>query len=128
MVPATKQEYYDLLFCSAIDGSFPAISPGSKRCKYRTSDGKACGAGLLMPDDKYKEAFEGNGVECLTVWEACCPPPGITLSDVSKIQGAHDRCASTLLHSGWDAEVFVKDLNKITCFGDVSRLEGVPQV
>lgn len=47
--PYSLQKYYDQLVCHTLDGGFPSISKNYS-CKYQTDDGKACAAGILIPD------------------------------------------------------------------------------
>jgi hypothetical protein len=51
-------EFSEHVIIEGPDGSFSS----APRCKYRASDGGMCAVGVLMPDSKYEERFEGMGV------------------------------------------------------------------
>lgn len=97
----TKQEYLAELIARVEDGRFPAVE--NDRCSYRTADGRACAAGVLIPDDEYTPDFEDitylEKLECYTdtarligerLHNAVKLPEGVTPEMVRECQGAHD--------------------------------------
>ncbi len=131
-LPENAQEYYDLLYASAYDGTFPsaAFRAGQLRCRYRldsTANCKhRCAIGLLIPDEKYLSCLEG-----LTAWDnllrpCLALPVGINEYDLENIQLAHDN--NCRYHPGWDAGKFVHHINKLECFTFANVTKRQPQV
>ena len=114
----TKQEYYDELVCSALDGTFPSVMPDG--CMYRGFGGTKCAAGILIPDDQYYETMEGCPFDEIYEDLGDIIPKGMTINDVCSIQTWHDDLA-------WYPDEFsVKFLRKLKgskIFDDVKKLE-----
>lgn len=60
------------------------------RCQYRTSDGKMCAAGCLIPDDKYTAEMEGGTVFALNRKYAGIFPDDISEGELTSWQSYHD--------------------------------------
>lgn len=115
----TSREYFDLLCHTSRSGKFPAVNTtkdGKDFCRYRTSDGRACAVGLLIPDDVYHT--HGTDMEGLSLTSAdpesiaACVrpyiPAGLTLADLDMIQDLHD--TSAVHRIPWDHARFVRGL------------------
>lgn len=55
---STPQNVYDEIKAALAAGNFPAID-NDRVCRYRTKEGKACVAGIFIPDDSYSFKMEG---------------------------------------------------------------------
>lgn len=113
----TKQEYKELLIKTSLEGGFPCNIKGTMNCLYRSSEGKKCAVGLLIPDEKYKTSFEGSLLEYVVengVGDNI--PIGLNIPILSSIQLCHDDQV-TAIHrkelSGWDHNLFVSDITQI---------------
>jgi hypothetical protein len=120
----TKQEYYDLLCKSAVDGTFPSfISYGPegkiKTCTYRGPGNKKCAAGLLIPDEKYYPELEKRMCTDKEVQNVIVLPEKMTIDDVKKCQEAHDRLL--LYDIQLDSINFIQSINKLACFVNVIK-------
>jgi len=131
----TKQEYYDLLVKTSLDGGFPAKDYWSDGCKYLAKDGKKCAVGLLIPEDKYDKDLDWLG-PIYKVYERhkelidSILPENITVNDLELIQGKHDShltfCGKNLTSGNWkewDHKVFVDGLNSLNCFSDIQQVK-----
>lgn len=117
----SKQEYYDLLFEAAYDGTFPSYDAEHGRCRYRKidNDGKEhrCAAGvLLLPEDYVVEASYSNSDNNKKLFEKRLPE-GMTLTELQQCQDTHDSCC----FGGWESENFITRINRLGCFKDVNR-------
>ena len=63
----TKQETFDRVVAHlrAQGRRSQWVQDGYTVCRYRTPEGLQCAAGCLIPDERYSEDLEGNGVETL---------------------------------------------------------------
>lgn len=61
----TKQETFDIVVKNLRRQNAQSEEDGS--CMYRGPNGLRCAAGWLIPDDKYKEDFEGCSVNSINV-------------------------------------------------------------
>ena len=124
----TRQEYYDLLVKTSEDGGFPArdylYEPPP--CKYRTSDGKKCAIGIIMPDNFYGEEMEGKSISVIldfAIHNFSIPvdwiPEGMTVADLYLIQYIHDNLPV------WDHKKFVEKLNETGCFRELKLADEV---
>lgn len=92
----TAQEYYDELVIRAFEGRLPAKQDA--QCLYRTRDGRACVAGILVPDERYdprmEDVMQGGGkVQSVVInfgANVFDLPPGMTLDDLARLQYLHD--------------------------------------
>lgn len=112
----TAGEYKALLLETSRTGGFPATDNITNRCKYLTSDGRRCAAGLLIPPDRYKPSIEnlcaghnrlfgGDMVDLI--------PDGLDVCDLESVQLAHDEQR----HTGtWDHDKFSAHINTLECF------------
>lgn len=105
---ATRRDYIRELINRAFDGRLPAVggNPNTNNtatCLYRTNDGKACVAGILIPDEKYEARFEGHTVKELPEGVLTLPPD-VSFALLKKIQEKHDY------------QAFNKDLTRTVCF------------
>lgn len=117
----TKQEYYDLLIVSALDGTFPSIQEDEltrRRCKYRGSNNAKCAIGICIPDEKYTSDIEGRAYDDV-ITKLFPPPSGMHEDDVQGIQYLHDSFAKAI---DWDTKGFIDELNSMFVFNDVIRL------
>jgi hypothetical protein len=116
----TKHQYYDLLVQTSASGGFPSIE--RRVCRYRGNDGRRCAVGLIIPDDEYKQEWEGLGLEAGVDSDTeeelyCCVsnhlPVGLSLDNLADVQNAHDTQA---FEPEWNHGKFVKKLNGMECF------------
>lgn len=74
-------------------------------CLYRGPDGAKCAAGHLIPDDVFKESWEGSGIYYL-IGRDLEFDLGFTSAKteqfISKLQEAHDRAAANHLRDNED--------------------------
>lgn len=57
--PMTLQEAFDKVWEHfVVEGKPPAMHDWE--CRYRMSDGRRCAIGVLIPDERYEEGFEGE--------------------------------------------------------------------
>ncbi|RJQ30309.1 hypothetical protein C4565_00560 [Candidatus Parcubacteria bacterium] len=115
----TKQEYYDLLVCSALDGTFPSVSQNGT-CLYRAPGNKRCAAGLLISDNLYDGKMESKSVEHEMVEKVLTIPDGMCLKDIFKCQETHDWEA----RNTWNSKRFLTRINSFQVFDDVQRILG----
>lgn len=71
----------------------PILGAQASRCQYRTTDGKMCAAGCVIPDEKYDPKMEG-----LTAFQVAKAFPDAFPTDVSRRelelwQAYHDQTA-----------------------------------
>lgn len=132
----TKLEYRDLLVATSLAGGFPAVEKepdGRVACRYRTSTGKRCAVGLILPDANYAAALEGKGVFVVQGWKepekydqvnraVGEPPAGMTWADLQRVQREHDFLATPCVYAGhaWPHDAFVAALNQLPCFADLA--------
>lgn len=69
LINLTAQEALDMVTTHLLRQGAKAISEHGK-CSYRTSDGKKCAVGALIPDEMYDPAFDTNdtGVRALRLF------------------------------------------------------------
>lgn len=89
----TNQETFDIVyrglrgqkFVQSLDPKLPGLS----QCAYRGPKGRKCGAGHLIPDNKYVPEMEGE-----SVWGEHVEPVmvalGVELDFTQTLQDAHD--------------------------------------
>ncbi len=109
----TKREFLKLLLDTAEAGKFPAQSPEDRVCVYRSSSGRRCPVGLLIPDENYYPGLEGKTAAHDDVQAVATAPEGMTWDDLNHVQALHDRC------SPWEDGVFEDELKAMDCFSDV---------
>lgn len=87
----THQETFDTVLAHLRKQGGPAYE--NNKCRYRTSDGKSCAAGCLIPDEDYIPGLEGT-----TAWAV---PVQVLLSKqghdpelVDSLQHVHDLAAT----------------------------------
>ncbi len=130
----TTQSYYNLLLDHSETGRFPSVKDGVG-CAYLDDEGNACGIGVLIPEKKYKQAYEGLVPRRPPYSAECSPldrltnefcdlvesvvPEGMSLGDLLKVQNAHD----SLSHGTWCHQDFVNRLNVLPCFANVTKQE-----
>jgi hypothetical protein len=131
----TKQEYYDLLVKTSLEGGFPARESWHTGCKYRTTDGKKCAVGLLIPDEKYSYDVERQGT--VIGLSAVYPdlvnsilPENMIWEHLREIQKVHDyhidKCSkdqNDVPYTYWEHDTFVKNLNELECFSNVQQVK-----
>lgn len=121
----TKQEYYDLLAVSILNGTFPSVSDG--RCRYYGPDGRHCAVGLLIPPERYSPRMEGmTPLEDMPDGGAICDaidlPMGVSYMQLREIQIAHDNYAMKTTSE----EGFFTAINNMPVFADCRHVEGRP--
>ena len=130
------QEYYDLLVCSAFDGTFPSLlSEEEKRrlaaenedlvtnCAYRGEHGRKCGFGIALPDEQYDHGMEGMCVQAVIqdFLNGRGPVDGFSLSSYGKVQTVHDEQA---MRRPWNPGNFIRRINNLVCFSGCNQLTG----
>ncbi len=125
----TKQELYDLQVLGAFDGSFPSVDKNGF-CVYRGHGGMRCGIGICISDEEYSPIMD-NGDEPgyklnFLVKKAVPPPDGMSICDMADIQRCHDHSTFHTEENtnGWDREGFFRNLNMLSFFHDVIKVEG----
>lgn len=114
----TKQDYYDLLVEAADNGTFPSMDGCT--CFYRGPGGSKCAVGILIPDKDYSSLLEYSTVrELPSKLVQQILPEGMDISDLENIQKAHD----AFNRVAWEANAFLKEINKLECFRDVNKKE-----
>ena len=106
----TKSEYKALLIKTSETGGFPAMGTDG-RCLYKTDDGKKCVIGLLIPDEKYDEDFEGRSIIALMTNGLLTYqdiPIGISEPSLLALQSAHDD-----MKHNWNHAAFTKIVERI---------------
>ena len=63
-MPKTKQQIFDFVVKFLVKQGGPALDSQGD-CVYKTSDGKKCAIGCLIPDKVYSPVFEGKSIESL---------------------------------------------------------------
>lgn len=116
-IPETKQDLLDLYVQKSLNGQFPSYglyldSRGCERqgCLYRTKDGKACVAGLLIKDEQYDPKMEGSRA-CYIFNDELKLPNYIIEYDIVNIQYIHDSMALS-----WNHNRFVEQLLRTKTF------------
>lgn len=113
----TRQEYYDLLVKSAVEGTFPGWD--GRHCTYRTADGKhRCAIGILIPDEMYDSRDEGasvNGLDNELIEKIL--PEDMIVPELLLVQELHDEHAFQ-----WDTSKFIKDLNELRMFKSCKKV------
>ena len=61
----TNQEVFDKVATHLLTQNKKAICPIDGRCKYRTSEGLKCAAGIMISDDEYSPEMENRGISNL---------------------------------------------------------------
>ena len=100
----TMQALYDFIVTSIREQGRPSMSPASRTCMYRGTNGAACSVGHLIPPSAYREKMEGQQVACDAVWKAVTKHPLVKAAikangedDVEEflwlMQQAHDQAA-----------------------------------
>lgn len=115
-----KQEYFDLLEKTSLEGKFPAVQKnfdnvGGTRCVYRSPEGNMCAFGLLIPDEQYDSSLEGLLVDEIIpefLTESIIPE-GMTLEDLKEIQRSHDSQVLSICGRKWNHERFMADIRPI---------------
>ena len=85
----TKQEVFDKVATHLLTQNKKAICPIDGRCKYRTSEGLKCAAGIMISDDEYSPEMESWAVNHLITkynLEKIAPFKDL----LYKLQGIHD--------------------------------------
>ncbi len=125
-MPLTKQAYHELLVRTSSEGRFP--SSRGVNCLYRSGDGRACGVGLLIPDERYNPAMDDTTLDdlgCYCVFQKFnlydLIPEGMSMSDLIRVQEVHDGNCGYKNAKEWDHEKFVSELNDMPCFADCVR-------
>jgi hypothetical protein len=92
----SSQEIFNLVVEHLFTQSRPARQDDG-RCRYRMARGLRCAIGALIPDELYKEEFEGAGVPCLIA-----KLYALELADwrehkelLDDLQNVHDSCGQT---------------------------------
>lgn len=117
-VPASPQEYLDLLVAKSAAGELPAVDAWDaiRLCRYRSRKGLACPAGLLVPDADYDPGLEGLPAETLFTDHPRLCPPWATPAQLAEVQHAHDdfvlgpRGAQPWSHAVWVSQLLACDL------------------
>lgn len=113
----TNQEYLEMLVRAAHDGTFPSLNETRRECRYRNQEGKRCAIGLIIPDEVYAPAWEGETVHGLpqilrTLLKILLPD--MTADELQSVQLLHDQHA--MGKEGWNTEQFITDLRQLPCF------------
>lgn len=92
----SAQEVFDLVVDHLFEQGRPARQDDG-RCRYRMGSGLRCAVGVLIPDELYKEEFEGAGacrlVDRLYAFEIADWREHKDLLDL--LQNIHDECSQT---------------------------------
>jgi len=114
----TKQEYFNLLEKTSLEGRFPSLykdfdGSNGDRCMYLSEEGNKCAFGLLIPDELYDPSFEGETVEKLIPnhLPASLIPEGMNLDQVYDIQNIHDTLA--LRNKSWNHDKFMSRITEV---------------
>lgn len=86
----TAQEIFDVAVTGVIRQGGPSTREDTVACLYRGPNGRSCGVGQVIPDSRFKPAWENIKVASLiqhAAFPASLRPHAGLLSD---IQGAHD--------------------------------------
>lgn len=126
----TAKQYFEAMVDASATGELPATSSESEnKCTYRSGHGTSCVAGMLIPDDEYDPAFEGNGLSMdmmpieryssygydrLVAAVKQNLPDGVSYADVVRLQHLHDN-----LSKKWNHDEFVAGLLAFPCFADL---------
>jgi hypothetical protein len=91
----TKQETFDTVVGHLRKQGRKAVGPYAKGCRYRTSEGLKCAAGVLIPDDEYTRHMEGSPVAVYTDGNKtpayrCMERHGHDVTLVTELQQIHD--------------------------------------
>lgn len=82
-------------------------------CLYRTSTGKSCAAGQIIPDEIYSPDFENLSIGCVcAVSSEIATIIGENLALVSALQGAHDTAAK-LGQTDFQMIFFIKECQTV---------------
>ena len=77
-----------------VQGKPAGLEPNTDgACKLRTSDGKCCAVGLLIPDDEYEVSLESCAVDPETLIFRVPALNGLGALFLVDIQAAHDAAA-----------------------------------
>ena len=85
----TNQEVFDKVATHLLTQNRKAICPIDGRCRYRTSEGLKCAAGIMISDDEYSPEMESWAVNHLITkynLEKIAPFKDL----LYKLQGIHD--------------------------------------
>lgn len=118
-VPESPQAYLDELVRRSKAGLFPSNQNGSTFCMYRNPEGRACAAGVLIPDDKYDSDMEAKTACKLARDEPELFPDWAEPNNLAQVQRVHDNqvCGGRRL---WDHSKFVADLLRCELFKGLS--------
>jgi hypothetical protein len=112
----TARDYFELLCHTSRRGGFPAYEPGIGGCRNRTSDGRKCAVGVLIPDEKYNSACEVLGPTLLAEEGYLEIPAGLTAYELLQIRSCHDAHPVP-----WHHEAFVEKLRgRVPAFGGLA--------
>ncbi len=107
----TKQDLLDEIDRRSRLGLFPSRDPDSGFCRYRTTDGRKCFAGLGIPDEKYREHLEGSVATSHCVRLVLDPEIGLTGDDWTDLQLIHDSQGHA-----WDHDDVMDAVLALPCF------------
>lgn len=82
----SAQQIFDTAARHLLTQNAMAFNEADGVCAYRCADGKMCAVGVLIPDDRYDPAFEGNDAYYVAA-ELGWVEHGDLLMD---LQGVHD--------------------------------------
>lgn len=88
----TDQEIYDRIVTHLRKQWARSATPDGLQCLYRSTDGKMCAVGCLIPDDVYSPQMERWSVTRLTEgWSALRPLFGSNIMLLNRLQMIHDQ-------------------------------------
>lgn len=97
MMIRTKQEVFEISSVHLVKQNRKATETisGRDQCRYRAADGSMCAVGCMIPDEEYREEFEGYSVSGIgyAVCEKIRAAAGITqdTADLAgRLQTIHD--------------------------------------
>lgn len=86
---ASMQRAFNKAYLGLQGQDFRKSEDDEEKCMYRGPNGLRCAAGWLLPDSKYRAAFEGKSIDGL-------PPAifgGVSYALLLALQSAHDDCS-----------------------------------
>ncbi len=104
----TNQDIFDRVWAVCIVQQGGRRSYEGASCRYRSSDGRRCAVGALIPDDRYTAEIEGSTVasaqreedpgdsELLTILRAVVGTDVTTHALLAALQGDHDGASPML--------------------------------
>jgi hypothetical protein len=125
----TNQEIFDFVVRALLKQGRPAYD--GNQCRYRTSDGRKCAIGHLIPDEKYTPAMESYSPTREVVYKGLpFEASGILQVFLKDLQFTHDSPACRGLDGPRWVEAFAEEAREFAIKNnlnfDVTREPGQP--